>query len=58
MSASFKGRFKKFLHNLACFFVGNEASGHDKYVGVVVLPCEVADFWFPDEGCTYVLVLV
>ena len=47
MSASFKGRVEKFLHNLPCGVCADKTSRHDEHVRIVVLSCKMSNLGHP-----------
>ena len=58
MASTLKVGCEELLHDGRCGVGIDEASRHDKYVGVIVLTDEVCYLGNPTQSCTYALVLV
>ena len=58
MATAFELRSKVLVHNLAGRIFIDETSGHNQYVGIVVLTNQMCNFGNPTETCTNRLVFI
>ena len=58
MASALKRSVEEFGHNHIRFFRADEASRHDKDIGIVVLACQMSNFGSPAKSRTNALMLV